>query len=215
MRRLRRWLFNGGAAFSAALCLATLLLNVRSRSVAEVLQWPGQVRLDRGFTSQWEMYSGHGFIYLERTRYDFGGGVPTGAPFWTTRLSWSGNDSWYLDLGLFIPFGNCDWWSGTSNLNYENGPWPSRGSGIEHNWGFAIRYRLLSILAMPLPVLWLWRAALRIRRAGRNRRRLKCGQCLLCGYDLRATPGGYPECGMVPKKTESKAQAVGSTRTSA
>ena len=40
-----------------------------------------------------------------------------------------------------------------------------------------------------LPACWL-RAALRRRRLGR------VGLCPACGYDLRASPGGCPECGV-------------------
>ena len=38
----------------------------------------------------------------------------------------------------------------------------------------------------------------------RRRKRLRSGQCVQCGYDLRASSGVCPECGMnVEKHTQS------------
>ena len=59
-----------------------------------------------------------------------------------------------------------------------------------------------SILSIPYPVvalLLLVVPAVRVvarRRVASNRRR--AGQCENCGYDLRATSGRCPECGIVP-----------------
>jgi len=52
----------------------------------------------------------------------------------------------------------------------------------------------ICILASVLPLCWM-RGALKSRRGVR---RLKLGQCVHCGYDLRASTGRCPECGAAP-----------------
>jgi hypothetical protein len=70
----------------------------------------------------------------------------------------------------------------------------------------ALPYWFICLLATPLPLAW----ALRYRRRRRALRRALAGQCVRCGYDLRATPdaGGArlavcPECGASAGATAS------------
>lgn len=53
---------------------------------------------------------------------------------------------------------------------------------------FHIPYWMLLPVLLPLPI---WH----VRRTIRQRLRLKRGQCLNCGYDLRASKDKCPECG--------------------
>jgi hypothetical protein len=57
----------------------------------------------------------------------------------------------------------------------------------------AVSYWLVAILSAVIPATWLlgWRGR-------RRRRRHAMGQCVACGYDLRATPERCPECGALP-----------------
>ena len=53
----------------------------------------------------------------------------------------------------------------------------------------------LLLLPIGWPSAWAWHDW-RQRRVLRHR--IAAGQCLACGYDLRATPGRCPECGTIP-----------------
>jgi len=52
----------------------------------------------------------------------------------------------------------------------------------------------LAIFFAILPALWIRRGRVKQPRRGPH--------CVICGYDLRATPGRCPECGAIPATTE-------------
>ena len=61
---------------------------------------------------------------------------------------------------------------------------------------YDVRYTTVAGAMSALPLAWLAGAAL---RAARRRRNMRMGLCPRCGYDLHATPGRCPECGMANK----------------
>ena len=72
------------------------------------------------------------------------------------------------------------WWSpGTSRTSYTH--WSRRLLIVIPYWF------LTAVATTPLIVSLIIRAA--------RSRRSRCGKCIHCGYDLRASPGRGPECG--------------------
>jgi hypothetical protein len=64
----------------------------------------------------------------------------------------------------------------------------------DREFHFYIGYRFLLAVGSTLPVCWLCAVM------WRKKRRLISGVCVVCGYDLRATPVRCPECGTVAAK---------------
>jgi hypothetical protein len=57
-------------------------------------------------------------------------------------------------------------------------------------WSVRVPLRFVGSLFALLPLRWMLRF-----------RRTPAGHCTRCGYDLRATPDRFPECGAVPAPT--------------
>jgi hypothetical protein len=71
-------------------------------------------------------------------------------------------------------------------------PFIGRYRGVTFHTAYAI------VATAPLPLIaWL--------RWKRLRRRRRTGTCLICGYDLRASPDRCPECGKVRRDSRQAA----------
>jgi hypothetical protein len=78
---------------------------------------------------------------------------------------------------------------GGTSRGYANELVPFRAVSMAHR-------NLLLIMAL-LPLCWLIDLGWRLRRRRRRQDCIGRGLCPDCGYDVRATPGRCPECGVV------------------
>jgi hypothetical protein len=184
MKRFRRWLFNGSAALSLLLSLASAVLWVRSCFVADFLSYarPAGEHLELSFSAadDWSWFSlGFGRIFRSRGE--------TFGLRWTRDVAerWTGADFDATDPPpqIRLPGVRVQWFR------------KIRAPGAVERLGFAVQLWIPLLLGSILPLYW-WRLRQRARRIE--------GRCTGCGYDLRATPDRCPECGAVPKEPMDK-----------
>lgn len=164
---MRRRLFNLATAASLLLCLAMVMLWLRSYSTTQYVGWAsanqfcgvlsmgGLVRLEYATygdgqkgCSYVQYPSPRGGLWDETRARDRGGGAFRVAGFAWAAIDYD-HDGKRMRRALYLP--HCG----------------------------------LVVLFLTLPLL-----RLRIRRS-----RCPAGSCVACGYDLRATPDRCPECG--------------------
>jgi hypothetical protein len=190
MKRLRRWLFNGLAALSLLLCMATMAMWVRSYYRADLLfheSWPNaQLRCFRFISSAastigWQelsiLYSGKS--HPQRLY----------SPSWRIRSDPRSNNPLLMNGYPFSPL----------NMQFDVRRWqhqPTTMNGLPATFDeLVIRspdWAAVLVFSV-LPLRWL------ILHRRRKRRPVHCPKC---GYDLRATPDRCPECGTIPLKKE-------------
>ena len=188
---MKRCLFTILSALSLLLCVAVVVLWVRSYAVGESITWYRFNRLVTGrYTaaighpaasdSEYRVGSSDGFITFSQRRVDsyttFDEDV-TPPPITYRREPTS--------LVRATHFG-IDYHASRDRL--ERRQQMSRRR-------FVIAYWLLTLATLPLPLLW---GVFAIAARRRKRIRMRSKSCPSCGYDLRATPDRCPECGQVP-----------------
>jgi len=172
-----RRLFTVTSAVSLVLCVATMVLWVRSYAVADKVSWswedrqvafcPSRGRLHLSW--QWA-YSPGGFHESVRRHYEEN--LPRE---YETETNWSGRQVRVAGFHF-----------GTQ-------------MGISGAWYSA--YLPMWFLTAVLAIGPVWRCCLWWRGVARKielAEMLLAHRCSKCGYDLRATPDRCPECGTVP-----------------
>lgn len=202
MKRLRRWIFNGLAAMSLLVCIASATLWIRTiwaQDFRKFVLSSGSIG-DMGvpnvhdFTpprqnsiEDFSISSSFGKLYLDieylrpilvlsLDEFDVETRQASIVPY-ISRPS--------LSRGFGFP--GFRWNDQLAPLDYFHKPniydFTSQRQIIISDW-------FLILLTSILPIIWL--------RQYRRRQRFGPGQCSVCGYDLRATPNKCPECGMIP-----------------
>jgi hypothetical protein len=190
MKRTGRWLFNFAAAVSLALCLAMILLWVRSQSKNDFARYLRDIehvrRVYLGISS------GFGRIAISyQTK------TPTGAPV----------PPLYEDLqtpGFRYVLGDPlvgSWSPAQMRFGWQHTVVPLPHVVQEYRQLDMPDWLLVLVFAI-LPSM----VFVRVLLASRRRRRSARGRCAACGYDLRATPDRCPECGAIPEGAKGAAE---------
>ena len=186
IKGLKRRLFPLLAAGSLVLWLAVAGLFVRSFSVADVwgrLEWNGETRKQISV----ELFGGRiGFESSETQSSE-----PQWNALYDALARFGAMDRWGYQPSWTAVGDRWDWYKPTY---YSGGGGGGRGIFMRSLTYLAVPcWPFLLLLPIP-PALWL-------RRFRRQRHRQWLGLCLVCGYDLRATPERCPECGSAALET--------------
>jgi hypothetical protein len=184
MRRLLRILLNAATVLSLVLCVATVVLWVRSYSAVHGVQ-----RVDGMSICGAEVSRGELGVWLFR-RFNPRIGQSSGeiVPEWT----WSCGGSYYAVEALtFIPDAH------PPVAGFSFGRIVVKDAASQ-----TVIFAPIPFVVAMFAVLPLATVALRVRRRRlRTARRVMC-LCPGCGYDCRATPDGCPECGTAMLQTK-------------
>jgi hypothetical protein len=175
MECLVRWFLSGLATLSLALCLATVVLWIWSYGTTLNLEYQKVTRSARFQVSRGVEH------FLAGSSLD--GGFAVGPRWRAYVVQPSGNfkdAASYDGVPFLLGFG----------FSYLRNSTDVATSLYLPCW-------FTTVLLSMLPVIQFRRWS-RLLKA----MRLSAGQCVLCGYDLRATPERCPECGTIPKPKE-------------
>jgi hypothetical protein len=198
VKRFRRWLFNGVAAVSLLLTVASGVVWVRSYFIADLLKWHDGAELRRfshNGTEEvfggmyWKEYSlrcAYGGIQFYHGYYRFSGNIFSGQVdvrhYYRhdedTLSDWPDISYPYYRSGGLYPRMTTDLRAMGFELTYIES---DKRYEINHCVSVTVPMLVVFVAAGVLPILWSWRE---IKRRGQT----VAGYCATCGYDLRAPP---------------------------
>jgi hypothetical protein len=198
LRRLVHILFAASAALSSVVLVAVVALWVRSHHVTDGWAWSDGVQVPTaGYRISWRkmLLSRKGKVYFIADR-NMGGATP-----YSRRLDSEQAQATYQFNYLMLPMSNRPTlerrFLGFERLTYSGYPMIAStmiGPPVELTRIWAVPYWPAVLAATVLPAWWWAKAWRRTRQA----RRVRQGLCARCGYDLRASRGACPECGLLP-----------------
>jgi hypothetical protein len=189
-----RILFNLLAGISLALCAVIIVLWVRSYTLSDQIEW------QRHDGKRW-FHSAQGHLVLGHWLSNQSGQA---ADFYGVRYVRDASrpvivELFWMLMGCINP--------GETNIRWERcgfAWYEKRRADRSSLTATAVApFWFLCGLTAAAPLGW---TTVRVRSHIQNRRREGKGLCLICGYDLRATPDRCPECGTVPSGVELKVQ---------
>ncbi len=182
MKRFRRYVFNGLVALSLLISLGTALLWIHS--VAHIDLFAVQA-VASGYREQLIFGSRGGQLFVSWADY-----------FAVHDPAHSWNLSEFVvrskPFPFIVPAHEIDRVI-FSRWGFEYGSGDAGSGRFIPFWEGRIPHWSLMLFCL-LPAIY-WE-----RRRELNRNRSASGTCLICGYDLRATPDRCPECGTIPLK---------------
>jgi hypothetical protein len=181
MSRARFMVVRVSAALSLMLSAAAGVAWARSYNV--LYSW-SRFDIDRRSAGYFgdDVWLGTGRVLVSASRFPHSQLNPWIAPQGTGHWTLMRNPYWFANRGNY-PLGWLVWSASLTHM-------PNGGRILQ----FGVNLGVLAIFLAIFP------AVLRFKYL-RKRYLVSHGRCTNCGYDLRATPGRCPECGMVPVKS--------------